>query len=170
MKVTQLCLTLCNPMDYTVHGILQARTLQWVAFPFSRESSQFRDQTQVSLIAGRFFTSWAIREACYYILESPVPFHTVYWWSYTPVLVRSTLGCLCVCVCVCVINRSFVGSKLEQTIRIVYMWYSVHIVKLKKFKTCIKQNTGEKNIIQLKRYSGGKVLPILWLQLVLCTQ
>jgi len=44
-------------MDYTVHGVLQARILQWVAFPFSRGSSQPRDQTQVSLIAGGFFTS-----------------------------------------------------------------------------------------------------------------
>ena len=40
-----------------VHGILQARILEWVAFPFSRGSSQSRDQTQVSLIAGGFFTS-----------------------------------------------------------------------------------------------------------------
>ena len=46
-------------MDCTVHGILQARILAWVAFPFSRGSSQPRDQTQVSLIAGRFFTRWA---------------------------------------------------------------------------------------------------------------
>ena len=59
MKVTQSCLTLCNPMDYTVHGILQARILEWVAFPFSRWSSQPRDRTQVSGIVGRFFTSWA---------------------------------------------------------------------------------------------------------------
>ena len=36
VKVTQSCLTLCNPMDYTVLGILQARILEWVAFPFSR--------------------------------------------------------------------------------------------------------------------------------------
>ena len=43
VKVAQLCPTLCNPMDYTVHGILQARLLEWVAFPFSRESSQSRD-------------------------------------------------------------------------------------------------------------------------------
>ena len=57
--------TLCDPMDYTVHGILQARILEWVAFPFSRGSSQPRDQTQVSLIPGRFFTSWATREAHY---------------------------------------------------------------------------------------------------------
>ena len=50
-------------MDYTVHGILQARILEWVAFPFFRWSSQPRDQTQVSRIAGGFFTSWATREA-----------------------------------------------------------------------------------------------------------
>ena len=62
VKVAQSCPTLCDPMDYTVHGILQARILAWVAFPFSRGSSQSRDQTQVSRIAGRFFTSWATRE------------------------------------------------------------------------------------------------------------
>ena len=50
-------------MDYTVHGIIQARILEWVAFPFSRWPSQPRDQTQVSCIAGRFFTSWATRQA-----------------------------------------------------------------------------------------------------------
>ena len=47
------------PMDYTVQGILQAAMLEQVAFPFSRGSSQPRDQTQVSCIAGGFFTSWA---------------------------------------------------------------------------------------------------------------
>ena len=57
VKVSQLCLILCDSVDYTVHGILQARILEWVAFPFSRGSSQPRDVTQVSLIAGRFFTS-----------------------------------------------------------------------------------------------------------------
>ena len=40
---SQSCLTLCEPMDYTIHGILQARILEWVAFPFSRGSSQPRD-------------------------------------------------------------------------------------------------------------------------------
>ena len=50
-------------MDYTVHGISQARILEWVAIPFSMGTSQPRDQTQVSCIAGRFFTSWATREA-----------------------------------------------------------------------------------------------------------
>ena len=63
VKVTQLCPTLWDPMDYTVHGILQARVLEWVAFPFSRGSSQLRDQSQVSSIEGGFFTSWATKEA-----------------------------------------------------------------------------------------------------------
>ena len=61
VKVTQLCLTLCNPMDCSlpgasVHGILQARILEWVAIPFSRGSSQPGDRSQVSRIAGGFFT------------------------------------------------------------------------------------------------------------------
>ena len=59
--VTQLCLTLCDPMDCSppgsfVHGILQARILEWVAILFSRASSLPRDQIQVFCIAGRFFT------------------------------------------------------------------------------------------------------------------
>ena len=63
VKVTQSCPTLCDPMDYTVHGILQARILEWVAIPFSRGFSQPRDQTHVSCIAGRFFTSWTTRKS-----------------------------------------------------------------------------------------------------------
>ena len=54
---SQSYLTLCNPMDYTVHGVLQVRILEWAAFPFSGGSSQPRDRTQVSHIAGGFFTS-----------------------------------------------------------------------------------------------------------------
>ena len=54
---TQWCPTPCDPMGYTVHGILQARILESVAFPFARGSSQPRSRTQVSHIAGRFFTS-----------------------------------------------------------------------------------------------------------------
>ena len=62
MLVTQSCLTLCNPMDYSPLGfsipeILQERLLEWVAILFSRGSSQPMDQTQVSQIAGGFFTS-----------------------------------------------------------------------------------------------------------------
>ena len=57
VQVTQLCPTLCDPMNGIVHGILQARIMEWVAFPFSRGSSQLRDRTQVSHIAGRFFIS-----------------------------------------------------------------------------------------------------------------
>ena len=46
-----------QPDGYTVHGVLQTRTLKWVAIPFSKKSSQHSDQTQFSHIAGRFFTS-----------------------------------------------------------------------------------------------------------------
>ena len=65
-KVAQSCdpiVILCDPIP--VHGILQARTLEWVAFPFSRGSSQPRNQTGVSCIAGGFFTNRTIKEAHY---------------------------------------------------------------------------------------------------------
>ena len=54
VKVAQSCPTLCDPMVYTIHGILQARILEWVAYPFSRGFSSPRNQTGVSCIAGRF--------------------------------------------------------------------------------------------------------------------
>ena len=57
------------PHGLTVHGILQTRILEWLAFPFSGGSSQPRDWTQVSHIGGGFFTSWATREAQEYWSE-----------------------------------------------------------------------------------------------------
>ena len=63
VKLAHLCPTLYHPMDSIVHGILQARIVEWVAFPFSKGSSQPRGWTQVSHIAGGFFTSWATRES-----------------------------------------------------------------------------------------------------------
>ena len=76
--VAQSCLTLCNPVDYSlpgssVHRILQARVLEWVAISFSRGSSQPRVWTQVSQIAGGLFTVWAMREAfCFRTI--------LFWW------------------------------------------------------------------------------------------
>ena len=82
VKFAQLCLTLGKTMDYRVHGILQARILEWVTFPFFRGSSQPRDQTRVPRIAGRFFISWDIREApclvytCLYLVTMSLTIHT----------------------------------------------------------------------------------------------
>ena len=66
-EVTQSCPTLCDPMDCSlpgssVHGIFQARILEWVAISFSKRSSRLRDWTRVSRIIGRHFTIWATRE------------------------------------------------------------------------------------------------------------
>ena len=69
-----VCPTLCDPMDCIVHVILQARILEWVAFPFSGGSSQPRDRIQVSLTAGRFFTSWATREDPFRYDLNQIPF------------------------------------------------------------------------------------------------
>ena len=69
----------CNPPGYSVHGILQARILEWIALPFSWGSFWSRDWIWVSHISSRFFTIWATREAQ-----------------------RKSCMCVCVCVCVCV--------------------------------------------------------------------
>ena len=81
VKVAQLCPTLCDLMDYTAHGILQARILEWIAVPFSRASSQPRDRTQVSCFVGGFFTSWATKEAQEYWSGVAYPFSS---WSSRP--------------------------------------------------------------------------------------
>ena len=70
-KPTVSCLTLCDPMDcslpgFSVHGIFQARVLEWGAISFSRGSSWPRDRTQVFCIAGKRFILWATREALFY--------------------------------------------------------------------------------------------------------
>ena len=67
-EVAQSCRTLCDPMDWSlsgssIHGILQARILEWVAVSFSRGYSWPRDRTQLSHIAGTHFNLWATREA-----------------------------------------------------------------------------------------------------------
>ena len=84
-EVTQSCLTLCDPMDCSlpgssVHGIFQARVLEWVAISFSRRSSWPRDWTRVSHIVGTHFTIWATRE----VLITGC-------WIYFPVLYIRTL-------------------------------------------------------------------------------
>ena len=94
----QSCLTPCEPKDCSppgssVHGILQARILEWVAIPFSRGSSRPGGQTWVSCIAGGFFTSWATREAqtvCNTLQIPPTPpqlstatARTLQWAVYT---------------------------------------------------------------------------------------
>ena len=67
LLAAQSCLALCNPMDCnppgsSVHGIFQARIVEWLAIPFSRGFSRPRDWTQVSCIACVFFTVWATME------------------------------------------------------------------------------------------------------------
>ena len=112
-EVAQSCPTLCDPMDCSlprssVHGIFQARVLEWVAIAFSRGSSQPKDRTQVSCIVGRRFTVWAITlstvQVPYFCLGKGVPeawvlselFFSggfIYCWGWAPLLLL--LYCLC---------------------------------------------------------------------------
>ena len=82
MKVVQSCPTLCDPMDYTVHGILQARILEWVAFPFSGGSFWPRDRTRVSCIVGGFFTIWTTREALFTFVLNSAFMYPRHWVTY----------------------------------------------------------------------------------------
>ena len=99
VKVIQSCLTLCDPMDSTVHGILQARILEWVTIPCHKGSSQPGDQSQLSRIAGRFFTSWATREAY-------LPTILKYSW-YT---------------CLQLLDMTFLGRGKVSFLRITFPW------------------------------------------------
>ena len=94
VKVAQSCMTLCDPMDCSQPGspvrkILQARILEWVVIPFSRGSSQSRDQTWLSYIADRFFTAWITTEFHIYAIINTICFflsdllHSV-WWTLGP--------------------------------------------------------------------------------------
>ena len=87
MSVTHSCPTLCNPIDCSLQGsslheILQARILEWVAIPFSMGSSQPRDQTQLSCIAGEFFTVWATRETPFWqnLYLKKISLRNSPWW------------------------------------------------------------------------------------------
>ena len=85
VKFSQSCLTLCDPLDCSlpgssVHGILQARILEWVAIPFFRGSSQPRDRTQAFCIADRFFIVLATREA---LLQRGNPLLNIYQYVIT---------------------------------------------------------------------------------------
>ena len=68
-----LVMSLCDPMNYTVHGILQAKIMEWVAFLFSRGSLQCKDWTHISHIADRFLTNWGTREIQEYYSGQPIP-------------------------------------------------------------------------------------------------
>ena len=105
-KVVQSCPTLCDPMDNTVHGILQARILEWEAVAFSRGSSQSRHRTQVFCIAGRFFTSRATREAhelLFCFLE----------WKLFAVAETSRVGCYSLVTWSCLQGGHPVGNSLR---------------------------------------------------------
>ena len=81
---------------HTIHEILQARILEWAAFPFSRGSSQPRDQTQVSHIAGRYFTSWATRETLVkFTSKCFILFDAIVNWMF-PLFSFQTVHCYCI--------------------------------------------------------------------------
>ena len=122
-------------MGYIAHGILQARILEWIAFPFSRGSSQPRDRTQVSHTAGGFLTSWAARvfrvrkfSSSFKILEitrtavllSPLPEKQLSQWASDTLQMGWIKGCLQRERWKCVADISF-QSTLRGTAQIILL-------------------------------------------------
>ena len=126
VKVTQSCLTLCDPMDYTVHGILQARILEWVTIPFSRGSSQPRYRTQVSHIAGGFITSWVTREAHWSI--QLLPFCYSFSVFFFKGLFTSSLY-----ICVCIALHIYVCVYIQYKYVSIFILIAVQVQTFSKF-------------------------------------
>ena len=127
MLVPQSCPTLWDSMNYSlpgssVHGILQARTLDLVAIPFSRESSQPRDYwTQVSCIAGRFFNVWVTREALNTYIRMYI--------------------CMYIYVCVYIyMPITNPGSPLGSKVYFQLPTWQLHLNASKAFQVCHVQN------------------------------
>ena len=90
----------CSPPGFSIHGVFQARVLEWVAISFSRESAPPRDQIQVSCIAGRCFTLWATREAA----NTRARWMQIGIWKVLKRILISKIGETGVCVCVVVVG------------------------------------------------------------------
>ena len=164
VKVAQLCPTLCDPVYCIVHGILQARTLEWVAVSSSRGSSQPRGQTQVSHIAGGFFTSWATRKALCRVVNLCV---TYSWLS-----VSEVPPCTQFCI-----NGSNHDSRFNQDQEVLFMYSllgkNLHISGLLHSTPCCsrvkcnyKRTRGEAGrfIRKLLQWSRGEVMIDRWRQ------
>ena len=112
VEVAQLCATLCDPMDYTVHGILRARILEWVAFPFSRGSSQLRDWTQAGLLHFRWILYQLSHKGSPQILEwIAYPFSSRSSWP------RNQTGISCIA------GRFFTNWAIWEALRRLFKWY-----------------------------------------------
>ena len=125
--VAQLCLTLCDPIDYSppgssVHGILQARILEWVAILFFSGSCRPRDWTCISCSAGRFFTIWATREAHFsymFIFSGRMYIESFNFSFFLPLALPPYLPHPLVSVFVLLSSRAFWLSKFHRCMQVI---------------------------------------------------
>ena len=157
----------CNPMDWSlqgssVHGILQARILEWVAISFSRGSSRSRNRTHVSCIAGRFFTDWARREAC-------IRRRIINHWTTSEVPPSSIIMTTLIAITLITIS-SWSLISLQPTLSVLfwdlYHWYRFWSVRIKTWYFIIivygkwfAQCGPQKSIPQGSSHSPGKWTP-----------
>ena len=147
-----MCLTLCYPMDHSlpcssIHGIFQARVLEWGAISFSRGSSQPRNRTWVSCIVGRRFTIWATREV---LSLSAILLNSAFKWVYLSFLISFCFffsyfkGLLRQPFCL--FAFLFMGDGLDHCLVLYFYWsspwylnFSMFLSQWKKLKTLLLQ-------------------------------
>ena len=132
VKVAQSCLTLCNPTDYRVHGILQARILEWVAFPFSRGSSQPRDWTQVSHWQADSLPAFPEPQGSLSLLEwVSYPFSSGSSWP------RNWTGVSCHCKWI-LYQLNYQGNPTNEQKTVLNLWCLYFLCYLPSLVNCIK--------------------------------
>ena len=141
----------CSPPGFSVHGILQARILEWVAISFSRRTSWLRDQTRVSCIAGRFFTSWATRETlASVLLEKLKLLVQISCWIFLTIGYSSAfcrnIKPVCVCVCVCVTRHRNTWTYLTS-----YETFLVHLFCICSINTYLTYELENRSLLQKER-------------------
>ena len=140
------------PHDYTIHGILQARILEWVAFPLSRGSSQPRNWTQASCITGGFFTSWATRLSQRILEWVAYPFSRGSSWP------RNQTGVSCTA------DRFFTNWAIRE---VLYYIYYINVCMDLYSYAYSQQSLHLSSLKKTMRF--GTCLVIQWLTLCSCT-
>ena len=170
-EVAQSYLTPCNPMGCSppgssVHEIFHSRVVEWVAISFSRVSSWLRDQTQVSLIAGRRFTIWATKEAIYQMLDTVIRITTIF-----QTLGVTLLGSACLFlqkqVGIILTSKCFCNIKRENVCKEPGM---MHAVLVKTSWRYYPHFTGEETEAQRRYITWLKTQPLISRRADICAK
>ena len=128
-EIAQSCLTLCDPMDcglpgFSIHGILQARILEWVTISFSRGSSRPKDRTWVSRIGGRRFNLWATRKDPVRELDPKCCNYFKIWRSQ----IKNIFKKRGLAIWKCMMTYGYIAEVILHCLWLIFIWYSSHYI------------------------------------------